>query len=306
MKVLLVNSRVFECGVYQYGKRLSDILKTESRYKFLYLEVDNAQEFNDITTTYDPDIIIYNRHDSTLPWLTPQITHNIHNKSQYFIYHEGSLPAGFCLDGYLATDMSSDPKNKIYPLIRPIFEVNFDKPTNKIPIIGSFGFGFHNKGFQKICKMVSETFEEAVVRLHITNPFFGDYGGNTTNDIIQQCMSNVTNPKITIEVTTDFLPDEDILKFLNSNSLNVFLYDYMYGRGLSSVIDYAVSVNTPLAVNSSYMFRHIISETPNINIESNNSLKQIMDGGVNSIMLYRDKWSHSNLKNSLYSTLTRL
>ena len=38
------------------------------------------------------------------------------------------------------------------------------------------------------------------------------------------------------------------LYFLKSNSMNIFLYDTMVGRGTSSVIDYALSVNTPCLV----------------------------------------------------------
>jgi hypothetical protein len=42
--------------------------------------------------------------------------------------------------------------------------------------------------------------------------------------------------------------------------MNIFLYDKMMGRGISSTIDYALSVKKPLAISDSYMFRNIYSD----------------------------------------------
>jgi hypothetical protein len=42
--------------------------------------------------------------------------------------------------------------------------------------------------------------------------------------------------------------------------MNIFLYDTMHGRGVSSTIDYALSVKKPLAISDSYMFRNIYSD----------------------------------------------
>lgn len=306
MKVLLVNSKIFECGVYQYGKRIDNILKTENRYEFSCLETDNVEEFDIKISTYDPDVIIYNWHTATMSWLTVQKTQELSYKKQLFIFHELNLPSHFHNNGYLTADMSCNEQHKMYPLIRPIFNLNLNKQKNEIPIIGSFGFGFHNKGFEKICNLVSTTFDKAIIKLHITNPFFGDYSGNTTNQIIERCKAQITNSNVLLEITTNFLSDNDILNFLNSNSLNVFLYDDMPGRGLSSVIDYAVSVNTPLAVNNSYMFRHIINETPNISVSNNLNLKQIMDNGIDNIIYYRNKWSNDTFKNNLLNILNKI
>jgi hypothetical protein len=306
VKVLLVNSKISECGVYQYGKRISNILNTESRYQFLNLETDNEEEFNCIITSYNPDVIIYNWHTATMNWLSIQKTHELSSKKQFFIFHELNLPTHLHNNGYLTADMSSDPPNKIYPLLRPIFDFNSEKQKNDIPIVGSFGFGFDNKGFEKICNLVSNEFEEAIIRLHITNPFYGDYSGRTTSNIIDRCKKNITNSNVKIEFTTNFLSDDEILKFLNSNSINIFLYDDMHGRGLSSVIDYAVSVDTPLAVNNSYMFRHITKETPDISISNNNNLKQILNNDVDYVKYYRSKWSTKNFKDNLYNIINNV
>jgi hypothetical protein len=306
VKVLLVNSKIFECGVYQYGKRIKNILQNESRYEFLNLETNNVEDFDSILSIHNPDIIIYNWHTATMKWLSRQKTEQLKNKKQLFIFHELTYPYNLHSDGYLTADMSFNPSERIYPLIRPIFDFSLKKETNEVPVIGSFGFGFDNKGFEKICELVSQTFNKAIIKLHITNPFFGDYSGNTTNNIIERCKNKITNPNVSVVFTTNFLSDNDILKFLNSNSLNVFLYDEMHGRGLSSVIDYAISVDTPLAVNNSYMFRHITTETPNISISNNFNLKQIMDSGLDNVRYYRSKWNNIKFRDNLYSIITNL
>ena len=66
-------------------------------------------------------------------------------------------------------------------------------------------------------------------------------------------------------IFNDFFPNEDILKFLKSNDMNIFLYDYNKSIpddeiGISSVIDYALSVRKPLGISNSLMFKHIYSD----------------------------------------------
>lgn len=306
MNIVLINSSISECGVYQYGKRVAKILQTDSRFNFFYFEISNTDDLISNIYSVNPDIIIYNWHVAIMPWLNSTIINQISKHSkQLFIFHESSYPP-FTSDGYLMIDMTENINNKQYPLLRPIFEKDLPKTENKIPIIGSFGFGFENKGFDKICDLVQECFDEAIIKLHITNPFFGDYSGNTTNHIIDICKLKIKNPKIKLEITNDFKTDDQILDFLNSNSLNVFLYDDLHGRGLSSVIDYAVSVNTPLAVNNSYMFRHITSETPEISITNNFTLKQIMNAGIENVLFYRNKWSHELFKDNFFNIICKI
>ena len=42
--------------------------------------------------------------------------------------------------------------------------------------------------------------------------------------------------------------------------MNIFLYDKLEHRGISSVIDYALSVNKPFGISDSNMFKHIYSD----------------------------------------------
>lgn len=78
--------------------------------------------------------------------------------------------------------------------------------------------------------------------------------------IRQLCFANNVKPGIKVIITHEFLSTPDILAFLKSTDLNIFLYDKMNGRGISSVIDYAISAKTPFAISDSYMFRNVYSD----------------------------------------------
>jgi hypothetical protein len=98
---------------------------------------------------------------------------------------------------------------------------------------------------------------------------------------------------IKLEITTDFLDDDGLLNFLASSTINVFLYDHMPERGLSSVIDYALSVKKPLAISKSHMFRHILAASPSICYEDR-TLSEIISSDSDPLQQFRDKWSPSN------------
>lgn len=89
--------------------------------------------------------------------------------------------------------------------------------------IGSFGFGLTNKYYHEICRVVNEQFEEESVEinLHLTA---GKFCGNTLNIplVAQMCNETITNSNIKLNITTDFISDNDLLKFLSNNDLNVF------------------------------------------------------------------------------------
>ena len=304
MKILFTNHTQQQCGVYQYGKRVSDILIKDTRYSFFYCETDTYLEFVEKLNEINPDVIIYNWHPSTMQWLTSDITKNLKNVKQLFIFHEVTFPSNFKSDGFIMSDLSEDGDKK-FSILRPIFEKTIEKSKNNIPIIGSFGFGFQNKGFERICQLVNSEFDNAIIHLHITNAFFGDANGNISNKVIQQCKNTITKENIKLIITTNFITNDEILEFLNKNTVNMFLYDDMPGRGLSSTIDYAVSVDTPLIVNNSNMFRHLLSDRPEISIE-NNSINDILNMGIESVQHFRKKWSNDEMRDKFYKILQKI
>jgi len=130
---------------------------------------------------------------------------------------------------------------------------------NHIPIFGSFGFGFFNKGFDRIIHSVNDQYDNAIIKLIITVP---DYETNKQKPfIIAKALTHLPRKKgIILMITHEFFTQDELLYFLSLNTLNIFLYDYMPGRGISSVIDYALSVNVPIGISNSVMFRHIYND----------------------------------------------
>lgn len=305
MKVLLVSHHQELCGIYQYGKRLGRVLGQGNQYEFKYLETNSAEPFLNVLSEYDPDFIIYNWHVSTLSWLTPSITYSI-NKKQLIFHHENDLPYHLNADGYIMANMQEAPLARMYGLPRIIFDFPLlNVEQNLIPTIGSFGFGFENKGFDNLCRRVSDEFDEAILNLHITSAFFGDRHGEMARSISDRCMAAVSNPKIKLNITNNFIPDEEIVKFLNRNDINIFLYNFEEGRGLSSAVDYAVSAEKPFGITSSSMFKHVLSEFPELNLD-NHSIKDVIAYGNKPSLHFKDAWSAQRVINKFYKILEEL
>lgn len=292
MNILFLNSTIQQCGVYQYGKRLYDILQKCKKNNYMYNEIDSFQEYtqsilntkirhsiNDAISN-EIDVIIYNYNISTMNWLNND---NIQRKIKNIgIVHESPE---HLFDIIISIDPTIIESENKYSIPRPIFEnveellINYKPSTENInnfindfkntdlPIIGSFGFGFKNKGFDKIINIVNQQYDKAIIKFVIPNAHF-DPNPNTFTDMVNICNNIEVKPGIIIKISNDFFSNLDILYFLKSNTINIFLYDEMYGRGISSVIDYAISVKKPLGISNSYMFRNIYCDEICLNITS--------------------------------------
>ena len=292
--VILLNHKEKQCGVYQYGKRSANILQKSQNYNFIYIEVESENEFWNQVNIYNPIAIIYNYHVSTMPWLGRHSIIKYPNIMHYALHHEGSKPTHIPFNYYLIVDSTHIDNGINFSIPRPLLEnINIKHQKNDIPIISSFGFGFGNKGFGRVVKIVNDTFDQAIIKLQIPRAFYGDRNGEASAGVFPGCHAEVKKPGIQLQITTDFLDDEGLLNFLASSTANVFLYDEMLGRGLSSVIDYALSVDVPLVINNSDMFRHIKHTSPSICIE-NMSLLNIINNGTAALQQYKNKWSHAN------------
>jgi len=212
------------------------------------------------------------------------------------------MPTHFPVSGFVMADMSEKEDSKVFGLPRAIFETNLSCNYNEIVSIGSFGFGFPNKGFDRLCLRVQEEFDHANINIHMTAAFFGDANGELREQVAARCASFIYKPGIKLQIGRDFIDDNGVLKFLSENDINIFMYDDMPGRGLSSVIDYAVSVDRPFAVNSSSMFRHVLEKTPSVNVD-NFSISEIINNGPNISKFYQQEWSNNSLRDKMFYIL---
>lgn len=238
MKILFISRKAKQCGVSDYGLRLFAIL--HPHFDITYREVDNAEDCN----AEGFDTVLYNYHYATLPFIKDDMLNK--SKRHIAIYHEAHLH--FTPDAVIDTS------------IRPLFE--WDLPSlsvNPIPVIGSFGFGFPDKNFPRIAEEVSVQFDKAVIRLNIPFAEYGDRDGQLARREAARCAEILQGTKIRLEVDHTYLSQQDLLIFLRSNDINLFLYKQSHGRGISSAIDYALSAYRPIGVSNSEMFRHLPS-----------------------------------------------
>lgn len=293
--VIFLNHKEKACGVYQYGHRSGSILKKSSKYNFIYVEVDSESEFINAMSIHQPIGVIYNYHPATMGWLGYNGMNKFPHVKHYGLYHEGSVPDHKQFNYILFVDSTQPDVGASFGIPRPLFEKDLPVVHNPIPVISSFGFGFEHKGFEKIVKLVNQQFDNAIIKFHIPYSFYADRDGLRATGVINRCRNEIQKPGIQLITTNNFLTDDELLNFLNNSTLNIFLYDNIEGFacGLSSVIDYAVSVNVPFAVSKSSMFRHIRDNVPSICAEDR-SLVDIIQSGTDAVQKYRDKWSHNN------------
>lgn len=305
--VLFLNHKKQECGVYQYGKRVYDILKKCKQISYEYREIDIEKEYRDLTQTILYKAIIYNFHTSTMHWLNANSIDHV--QQNIGILHECD-PLFF--EKKIVVDPNTPETYPYFTIPRPLI---MDVPTNyqsvstkmletfisfngddETPIFGSFGFGFINKGFVNIVKMINEQYEKAIIKFIIPCAHFG--GDLTTiNNICKECYQHNTNPNIVLMIHTDFVSEHDLLVFLQSNTMNIFLYDNLHGRGISSTIDYALSVRKPLGISDSFMFRHIYSDDICL---YKHSIQTCMENSLAYCEKFLSLYSHQNMINKFH------
>ncbi|MEX6687369.1 hypothetical protein QTN47_07680 [Danxiaibacter flavus] len=297
--VLFVSHANLQCGVHEFGNNIGNALSKSTLNRFVYVECSNMGDLNSAIAEHSPIAIIYNYHPSTLPWVTKNAIRNI-PVPQIGIVHEVTQEIADNLtnklfDYHIAADPTLLLKNPIVfktGRLVPGYENKFALP--EVPVIGSFGFATPNKGFEDIVKGVQHEFDEAVIRFNIPSADFGDKDGSKARELVEKCKAIITKPGIKLVVTHDFLSQAGILDFLAQNSINVFLYQDKFGRGLSSTVDYALAVGRPLAISDSLMFRHLHSLEPSI-VYGEKGIKEIMNQDASGLAELKRNWDAENL-----------
>lgn len=306
MNIFVVNHSVENCGVYQYGKRFGSIASKSKKHNFMYLEIDSLEKFEELYSEHKPGAIIYNHLTGTMPWVTEEVVAKYRGDGivQYLIVHNVGYSTFF--DKYLHQNPyheSVDENN--FALCRPLFEYTptIELEDDDILRIGTFGFGFNVKHFDQICRVVNNQFHhrKVEVNMHLTSAHFC---ASDVMGIKSQCEQALSSPNIKLNFTTDFIPDQDMLDFLYKNDLNIFFYqNYPNYNGISSTIDYALSVQKPIAICKSNMFSHISDVQPSICVEDN-SLLNIILNGFEPLQEKYNSWTNENFIHTLEEIVT--
>jgi hypothetical protein len=320
-KILFISHKKAQCGVYEFGKSITDVLQLSKNYHFIRVECSSLDELQTAIAENEPAAIIYNYMPSVLPWISTRIAPKlyinniaaikipqigiIHDvtqhvadtatsyKNKYFIGSSNLINSLF--DFYIAPDPTLLLRNPlVYKTGRliPLYQNNFPIPIK--PVIGSFGFGTPKKGFEIIVQLVQQQFEEAVVRFNIPSADFGDKKGISAKSIADKCKALITKPGIQLIITHDFMDNKAMLDYLAQNTINVFLYEDSSNRGLSSSLDNAMAVQRPIAVSDAIMFRHVFDVDPSIRV-TKNKLKTIIQNGFAPLQKHYNEWNSENI-----------
>jgi hypothetical protein len=302
--VLFISHREQLCGIHQFGYQIGKVIAGSENYNFIYLECSSSGELKNYVSNYSPVCIIYNYNELTIPWLNKKVTTN-YKIPQIGILHEAvskliaEQSSDSIFDFYIVPDPTLISKNPlVYNTGRLLLNSSYECKKNEIPVIGSFGFATQNKKFVEVVNKVCEEFNQAIIRFNIPFSKYGDPDGIKAKKIISISKEIIQKyPEIHLEYSHDFLSEEELLQFLSLNSINVFLYsEDKWERGISSVVDYALSVKIPLAIcNNSTMFRHIINAEPSIVLSDTNKLKNIIANGTTPLEEFYNKWTAKNL-----------
>ena len=321
--ILFVTHKPKQCGVYEFGKSIFHVISSSGKYDFIKAECESLAELKEAIVEHNPSVIIYNYHPSVLPWLCTKISKGLYrnnlsgiNAIQIGIIHEitqqvADTATGYgnkyitgpsqkklnsLFDFYIAADPTLLLKNPlVYKTGRLIPTYNKQAAKPAITTIGSFGFATPKKGFEKLVKQVNDEFDEAIIRLNMPSADFGDSDGANARLIADNCRKLIVKPGIRLEVSHQFMNDNELLDFLAGNSMNVFMYEDKEGRGISSAVDNALAVKRPIAVSRCPMFRHILQAKPSV-CTDDNSLKTILANGFAPLSRITKDWTADNLR----------
>jgi hypothetical protein len=300
-KVLFVSHKKKQCGIYQYGKNIAQALEGSKKYAFIYGEAESESEFQALLKAHRPAALIYNYYPATMPWFTEQLAASI-NVPQGGLMHEVTQQTAndadnALFDFHICPDPTLQTSNPIVFKTGRLIPryINFT-PLPSVPTIGSFGFGFPDKGFERVVALVQQEFDHAKIRFHIPfndNPLV-ETDGHLGRATAERCRQLIHKPGIALEISHDFLDMRGLLDFLAGNSLNIFLYDEAKDRGISSTIEHALAVQRPLAISRCGMFRHVIDASPSI-IATESPLAQIISNGIAPLIGFYGDWNVGNL-----------
>jgi SAM-dependent methyltransferase len=294
---LIVSHAGEKCGVWQFGRNLAEILGKNTEVKWYYAECPQFEHFVEAVKQADPDMVIFNHHPATLPWLGGWHPGSIHFQIPSFL--ASSRFVSFKLQHMVDQTVADTVEKSFYDYIialdptvvprqphvvkAPRFlaaESVAPAPDPEVFTVGSFGFATHNKGFHNLCNIVNTQFDRAIIKLNL--PMHDDPGTvsmATIQPVIDRCRAVITKPGIELVVSHHWFDNPGIVDWLSKNTINAFLYEDTPGSGISSCTDFALAANKPIALAKTNMFNNFSNMNPSIFVEDR-TLAEIAANGA--------------------------
>jgi FkbM family methyltransferase len=247
LRGLFLNTEKAICSIYESGKMCYDCLVQSEHYYLDYVEIsDKARE---ISLGYD--FYIFNYHWVQMGWFDTKFVRKLPGFKATIVL-EMSQNSPF--------DCVSREDFDVHAFPRPLeifLDPIVDYKESGVPIIGTFGLSFSDKGFDEVVKAVNQEFDAAVVRINVPHS-----SNVTAQDVIvfNEMIARLNIKKdVKVELSNHYFNKSELINWCAQNTLNVFLYNRRVGNGLSATTDQAIASGRPLAVSTNPTFRHIHS-----------------------------------------------
>lgn len=263
-QIVFLNHKPSQCGVYEIGKRIHSLL-TIGGVNSVYIEIDGEQEYRNSIEEHHPDYIIYNYFPGTMPFLNTQLIFNFDKCKHLAIIHDPLEPNFIkAIEQTFDAWIIHDDTNKInshnkFLTVRPISRFARESPVSFDKIsIGSHGFNCSPwKMYDRVLKLINDSFNNIEINLNISQATFGH---SQQLSQIEEWKKNVSKSDIRLNITNTYFKTElELIQFLAKNTMNIYFYDSSQSPyfGVGGSADLAISAQSSLCVNSTYMYRHI-------------------------------------------------
>lgn len=275
----------------------------------IHAKMDNARNFIESVAFHKPTHILVNWHEgvSTAWWMSNELV--AFTKEQFKVKfllmpHDEIVRYDRALiDHILWLDPTKQLEGNDSILGRPLIPIerinnNPNIGLNKRLTVGYSGFLFSHKRVEKIKEIVGGF--PCHFRFHFAP---SDYGHEPEYEKYIRELFKTTETQSS-EFITDFLTCDGVTEFLAGNNINIFPYEdtRIINRGISSIVDNALSANRPFMVSNSLMFRHLKDIDDKINYNKI-SFTDCIFNQVFHLQKYREAWSPENMQKVVEAAL---
>lgn len=299
--VAFVTASEQNCGIHYYAQNVVNILKESKQHNFFLFECDSEEQLR----SCDADILIINYHPWTLNWYTPDVSNRTPH-TQFLIQdhaskHENIYQYTPNVKEVISMDVTCTDMVHFHPGVRPIMfydDITYHPPGIKLKI-GTSGIGQPNKHIDYMINLINQQFTDSVeFRIHFSIGAFSGFSDNNINQMIGYCKS-LAKSNVEISLVCQQFTDYELIKWLNENDINIYIYDNFDSNAVSASIDKALSAKKPIGVNNSNFFKHIYSSDISL-IE--NKIVDIVKRETKPLEKFYDIWNPHQLINQ-YETL---
>lgn len=287
-----------QCGIHYYADTVIDILRNSQQYHYELVDVSSADEFAKHFKTYQPHVIVMNWHPWTMPWCTPELL-NQYTVPKFLVIGHASLADDlpFTVDKFISIDPNHKPDANYIAGVRPVkfySDCEYNPPIPKRLMVGTSGIGHGIKNLEYLTDLIRLQYTGDYIidfRVHFSVGRYTDHDERKIRELAKNCQQRAGS-NIQISLTCRSFDDHSLVKWLNQNDINIFLYNNFNSIGVSASIDKALAAKKPIGVNNANFFRHIYSKDIDI---AENLLVDIIKKGTTPLENYYQKWNPDTL-----------